>query len=140
MHSRELNDWEADPVRFPQGLKHAVGEIKSRYGVKVGIWHPITGYWYGVNPCGKLAKEHRGLLEYTIPGFLPEGPRPMHSSDAEKAEKWYDLQHAFYKDCGIDFAKVDNQGSAERFSHLKGPVGVYSANMHRAIELATEKY
>lgn len=59
MHSRELNDWEADPVRFPQGLKHAVGEIKSRYGVKVGIWHPITGYWYGVNPCGKLAKEHR---------------------------------------------------------------------------------
>lgn len=140
MHSRELNDWEADPVRFPQGLKHAVGEIKSRYGVKVGIWHPITGYWYGVNPCGKLAKEHRDLLEYTIPGFLPEGPRLMHSFDAEKAEKWYDLQHAFYKDCGIDFAKVDNQGSAERFSHLKGPVGVCSANMHRAIEKATEKY
>lgn len=140
MHSRELNDWEADPVRFPKGLKHAVAEIKSRYDLKVGIWHPITGYWYGIDPCGKLASEHRDLLEYTIPGFLPEGSRLMHSFDADKVEKWYDLQHAFYKKCGIDFAKVDNQGSCERFSHLKGAVGVCSANLHRAVERATEKY
>ncbi|MBR5188317.1 MAG: alpha-galactosidase, partial [Clostridia bacterium] len=38
MHSRELNDWEADKERFPNGLKGAVTALKTGFGIKVGIW------------------------------------------------------------------------------------------------------
>ena len=54
---RELNDFEAAPERFPKGLKDCITRIKENYGLTVGIWHPISGYWYGINPNGPLQKE-----------------------------------------------------------------------------------
>ena len=147
MHARSLNDWEADPVRFPNGLKGAIGDIKAQYGLKVGMWHPTTGYWFGINPLGKLAREHGDLLEYTMPGNPASGSFPMsthsflmHSFERKKVEKYYDLQHAFYKDCGADFTKVDNQGHTERYSHNKGSIGECTTNLHNAIEKAAKKY
>ncbi len=140
MHFRELNSWEAAPERFPQGLKGAVKKLKEQYSLSVGIWHPISGYWWGINPTGALAETHGDLLEYTIPGLWPDGPRYMHSFEKRKIEKYYDKQHAFYKSCGIDFTKVDNQGSTERFSYRKGSIGVCSENLHRAIEKTAKKY
>ncbi len=140
MHSRELNSWEAAPERFPNGLKGAVKKLKEQYRLAVGIWHPTSGYWWGIDPNGPLAKTHGDLLEYTIPGLWPDGSRYMHSFEKRKIEKYYDAQHAFYKDCGIDFAKVDNQGSTERFSYRKGSIGVCSKNLHRAIEQTAKKY
>ena len=139
---RDLNDWEADPKRFPNGLKGAVKRIKENYGLKVGIWHPINGYWLGIDPNGTLAKKHGDLLEYTIPidGNTDIHCNYMHSFDKEKIEKYYDLQHAFYKDCGIDFTKIDNQGSMERFSHRKMPVSKAAKNLPTAIENAAAKY
>ncbi len=141
MHQRELNDWEADPVRFPKGLKGAVSDIKSKYGMKVGIWHPANGYWSGINPNGALAKRHGDLLEYTLEGRVWRStPQLMHSFDRKKAEKYYDLQHKFYKDCGIDFTKVDNQGSCKDFAYRKGDVNTTITNLHLAIEKASKKY
>ena len=137
---RELNDWEAAPERFPEGLKKCVQDIKARYDLKVGIWHPTSGYWYGINPNGPLAKRIPELLEYTIPGMYPDGPRYMHSFDRKKIEKYYDIQHKFYKDCGIDFTKVDNQGSTQRHSYFKGGIGECLSNLHSAIEKAAKKY
>lgn len=140
MHSRELNCWEADPIRFPNGLKGAVSDIKRDFDLKVGIWHPTSGYWAGINPFGPLAKEHRDLLEPTYPRGDGNVPILLHSFDKKKVEKYYDIQHAFYKDCGIDFTKVDNQGSTERFSYLKGSIGQCSKNLHDAIEKMAKKY
>ena len=139
MHTREINDWEADPIRFPHGLKETVSEIKNRYGIKVGIWHPTCGYWYGVNPNGALARRYPELFEYTIPGMWPFGSFLMHSFDKKKVEKYYGLEHEFYQSCGIDFAKIDNQGSTERLCHNKGTIGVCASNLHRAIEKAVKK-
>ncbi len=136
MHSRELNDWEADPKRFPKGLKGAIGAVKEKYDLNIGIWHPISGYWYGINPLGKLAKREKDLLEYTISST----PRLMHSFDKKKVLKYYDKQHAFYKKCGVDFTKIDNQGSMASFSHRKGTIGECAKNMHNAIEKAADKY
>lgn len=138
--SRELNDWEAAPERFPEGLKKCVEDIKKQYDLKVGIWHPTSGYWYGINPNGPLAKRIPELLEYTIPGFFPDGPRLMHSFDKKKIEKYYDIQHKFYKECGIDFTKVDNQGSTQRHCYFKGGIGQCTSNLHNAIEKAAKKY
>jgi hypothetical protein len=138
--TRELNDWEAAPDRFPKGLKDCIQRIKENYGLKVGIWHPINGYWYGIRPDGPLAKRIPELLEYTIPGKFPWGPTLMHSFDKKKVEKYYDIQHKFYKDCGADFTKVDNQGSLVRFSYFKGGIGECAKNMHSAIEKAAKKY
>ena len=138
--SRELNDWEAAPERFPEGLKKCVEDIKKQYDLKVGIWHPTSGYWYGINPDGPLAKRIPELLEYTIPGFYADGPRLMHSFDKKKIEKYYDIQHKFYKDCGIDFTKVDNQGAAQRHCYFKGGIGQCVSNLHSAIEKAAKKY
>ncbi len=140
MYSRELNSWEADPVRFPNGLKGAVTKIKENYGLKVGIWHPISGYWRGCNPDGQLAREHGDLMEYTLTPAGGDGARYMHSFDEKKVEKFYSLQHAFYKDCGIDFTKVDNQGSTEDFTFRKGSIGKCAANLHAAVEYAAAKY
>lgn len=137
---RELNDFEAAPQRFPLGLKDCITRIKENYGLTVGIWHPISGYWYGINPNASLAKRIPELLEYTIPGFYPDGPRLMHSYDKKKIEKYYDYQYKFYKDCGGDFVKVDNQGSTMRFSYFKGGIGETSKNLHEAVEKATKKY
>lgn len=137
---RELNDWEAPKKRFPGGLKKAVMDVKEQYSLDIGIWHPISGYWYGINPEGALAKRYPELLEYTIPGIYPDGPRLMHSFNKKKVEKYYDLQYKFYKDCGADFVKVDNQGSTVRFSYFKGGLGEVSKNLHRAVEKATRKY
>ncbi len=136
MHSRELNDWEADPKRFPNGLKGAISDVKEKYDLKIGIWHPISGYWNGVNPCGNLAKREKDLLEYTISST----PKLMHSFDKRKILRYYDRQHAFYKKCGVDFTKVDNQGSMISFSRRKGTIGECAKNLHSAIEKTAEKY
>ena len=58
----------------------------------------------------------------------------------EYVEKYYDIQHKFYSDCGIDFTKVDNQGSTQWFSFLKGSIGECAENLHNAIEKAAKKY
>lgn len=52
MHSRKLRSFEADPVRFPGGLKAAISALKDRYAMRVGIWHPTSGYWNGIDPDG----------------------------------------------------------------------------------------
>lgn len=140
MHGRELSDWEADPIRFPQGLKGAVTNIKRDFDLKVGIWHPTSGYWAGINPSGELNKKHGDLLEYVTPRIDGYYPILMHSFKPSKINRYYDLQHSFYNDCGIDFTKVDNQGSTERFSYNKGSIGECSENLHKAIERTADKY
>lgn len=139
MYSRELESWEADPERFPRRLKGIISDLKE-YGLEIGIWHPTSGYWSGLDPRGEIAEKYGDLLEYTIPGWRPDQSRLMHSFNKEKIEKYYDVQHKFYSDCGADFTKVDNQGSTQRLCYLKGSLGECVKNMHGAIEKASEKY
>ena len=42
MHSRELRQFEGDPQRFPGGMRAAISELKEKFGMKVGVWHPTT--------------------------------------------------------------------------------------------------
>ncbi len=132
--SRRLSSWEADLQRFPQGLKGIVKDIHEKFGLQFGLWHPTTGYWWGIEPQSPLAKEQKDLLFYTERRLL------MHRFDLESATKYYDRQHGFYKDCGVDFVKVDNQACLRRDAKRDFCYGEAAKNLHTAIETATEKY
>lgn len=128
MHSRELYSFEADPKRFPMGLGACIGELKENYGIKMGVWHPTTGYWYGIHPEGEIAKEQKGNLVRTLNGKL------VHSPDMVKAFDYYNAQHSFYRDCGAEFVKVDNQGFIRtHYAHIAS-IGEAASQLHTAIE------
>ncbi len=134
MHSRELDSFEAAPDRFPKGLKGIVDELKMDYDLQVGLWHPATGYWHGINPNSSLAKEYADYLYWSTKRQLI----PRYERDI--IEKYYDLQHGFYKDCGIDFMKVDYQSHLRWYEKLAMPIGMAASNLHNAIEKANDKY
>ena len=134
MHSRELDSFEAAPDRFPKGLKGIVTELKEDYDLKVGLWHPATGYWHGINPNSQLAKEYADLL------YWCENKQLIPRYEREKIAEYYDRQHGFYKDCGIDFMKVDYQSHFRWYAKMAAPIGVAANNFHNAVEVANDKY
>ncbi|MBQ9355119.1 MAG: alpha-galactosidase [Clostridia bacterium] len=134
MQSRELDSFEASPDRFPNGLKGIVRELKEDFNLKVGLWHPATGYWHGINPNSSLAKEYAKFLFWsTKKQLIPRYER-------EVIEEYYDRQHGFYHSCGIDFMKVDYQSHLRWYEKLAMPIGQAAANLHNAIERANNKY
>lgn len=128
MHRSRLYSFEADPVRFPGGLEECIDKIKEGYGLKVGMWHPTTGYWRGIDPEGPIAREHKDLLVETGDG------RRVPSPQLEKAFLFYNAFHTFLKQSGADFLKIDNQSFIRGFLKGKLPVGQAARNVHRAIE------
>ncbi len=132
MHTSSLCSFEADHERFPNGLKHCITEMK-KYGLKVGMWHPTTGYWSGIDPESKLAEEYRDCLITTPAGKL------VPAMERNKAFKFYDAFHTFFRHCGTDFVKVDNQSFIR--GHLKNvyPVGVAARELHEALEASVGK-
>ena len=51
-----------------------------------------------------------------------------------------DMQHKFYKDCNVDFIKIDNQAFIKEYSQLTMPIGTAAENLHQAIEDVADKY
>ncbi len=134
MHSRELDSFEAAPDRFPKGLKGIVSELKENYDLKVGLWHPATGYWHGINPNSQLAKDYADLL------YWCENKQLIPRYEREKIAEYYDRQHGFYKDCGIEFMKVDYQSHFRWYEKMAMPIGQAANNFHNAVEVANDKY
>jgi len=128
MHQSKLSSFEADPVRFPGGLKDCIDKIKEEYQLKVGMWHPTTGYWFGIDPESELADKYRDLLTESQDGRLIPNPQ------LDKLFIFYNAFHTFLKGCGTDFVKIDNQSFIRNV--LKGiiPAGEAAANLHQAIE------
>ena len=127
MHSSRLYSFEADPKRFPNGLKGCIDRMKA-YDLKVGMWHPTTGYWMGVDPRGPIFRDHRDCL---IQGG--EG-KYVHSPEHEKAYRFYNAFHSYLRSCGAEFVKIDNQSMSRRFFKNRGPIGQTSRSYHDAME------
>ncbi len=135
MHSRTLYDFEADPDRFPQGLKGAIADLKREYGVAVGMWHPSTGYWSGIDPTGPIAATLGDSLRSTgDDGYL------MPDLADGKAYAFYEAFHRFLADCGADFTKIDYQSYVQRRFFERLPVGRAAYALHQAIEDTVDKY
>lgn len=128
MHRQKLYSFEADPVRFPKGLKDCIMNIKERYGVKVGMWHPTTGYWKGIDPHSNIALRYKDLLVETGDGKLVPSP------NLHKAFLFYNAFHSFLRMCGADFVKIDNQSFIRGYYKGMIPLGEAAGNLHKAME------
>lgn len=133
MHSSKLYSFKADPRRFPNGLKTCIKKI-NEYDITVGMWHPTTGYWLGIDENGEIFKEHKDLLIKTESGiYIP-------SYEEEKAYKYYAAIHDYLKDCGTEFVKIDNQSMTRRFYQKLDSVGSVSRQFHNAMEKSVKEH
>ncbi len=130
MKTRELYDTEADPERFKNGLRASVEELKTEFGMKVGIWYPTTGYWNGIDPDGKIAKEYGDLLMTSSNGKL------IPSAEFGKLFRYFYMFNDFFRKCGADFIKVDYQSFIFDHYNFVRPIGEIAQNLHEAIEAA----
>ncbi len=101
----QLQAFEEDREKFPEGLKECIRRIKEDYGIeKVGVWHTLHAYWWGVDLHSKLGEEMSDCLFLTNFKVVP-------INDLEKQYKFWDTWHSYLRDCGVDFVKVDNQST-----------------------------
>ncbi|MBR6509347.1 MAG: hypothetical protein IKT38_01935 [Clostridia bacterium] len=133
MHSSKLYSFKADPRRFPNGLKTCIHKM-NEYGISVGMWHPTTGCWSGIDENGDIFKEYKDLLIKTENGmYIP-------SYEEEKAYKYYVAFHDYLKDCGTEFVKIDNQSMTRRFYQKLDSVGSVSRQFHNAMEKSVKEH
>lgn len=133
MHSSKLYSFEADPKRFPNGLKGCIEKIND-YGIRVGMWHPTTGYWMGIDPEGPIYKEMSDCLITTDRGVR------IHGYKQNEAYKYYSTIHDYLRECGAEFVKIDNQSMTRRFYKSLAPVGEVARNFHNAIEASVGQH
>lgn len=114
-------------MRFPHGMKHAVGALKEAGIRDVGVWFPTTGYWFGAMPDSEMEREFAGDL-YTAPDgrriVKPELPHTTH---------WFGALCGKAKSWGADFVKIDNQG-CQQFYREVGAIGKTARAVQTGIE------
>ena len=132
MYSSKLYSKEADPKRFPEGLKGVIDKVKE-FGITTGVWLPTTGYWRGIDPNGELYRE--------VSDYLIEADNGMLVPDygQKNAYMYYDAFLSFFRQCGAEFVKIDNQSMARRFYKGKAPVGKIAREFHKGMEAAASE-
>lgn len=105
---RGWTDFDANKEGFPQGLKHAVTDIRKKHPNinHIAVWHAILGYWGGVAEGGNIAKNYKTTTVQKEPG-VAEGE--MLVVDGSDAQRMYNDFYAFLDDCGITGVKTDAQ-------------------------------
>jgi len=116
----QLNSFEADKTKFPEGLKGVIDKAKSKYGVKIfGVWHTLQGYWSGVNPDSEEMKKYRTVsTEKTIESrfFGPQNKTKRTMIHPDDVHRFYQDWHRKLRRDGVDMVKVDNQASMYLFT------------------------
>ncbi|KFI58979.1 Sip1-related alpha-galactosidase [Bifidobacterium cuniculi] len=129
--SSRLVGFDADPVRFPDGLSATVRLLKEEYGVRsVGVWQAFQGYWAGLDPQGPAAGETRAFLERMPGGCL------VPAAGAAGAFGFWHRWDARLAEAGIDFAKVDSQGSMSLMARGVQDFGTATAGRHAGLDAA----
>ncbi|TDZ40290.1 putative galactinol--sucrose galactosyltransferase 6 [Colletotrichum spinosum] len=106
-------EFEAEPKAFPKGLKATVAHIREKHPhiQHIAVWHALLGYWAGISPDGKIAKEYKTvevIREDAERRNLPLGGK-MTVVDKEDVGRFYNDFYKFLVDCGIDGVKTDAQ-------------------------------
>lgn len=103
--AQQLTGFDAARARFPNGLAAAVNRLRVAGGLRhVGAWLTLQGAWGGVAPDGPLGTRQRERLINAADGSRVPGARP---SDQSFWDDWF----SHLSTAGLDFVKVDNQGS-----------------------------
>ncbi len=120
MTSRDhhLEAFEPDEGKFPRGFRPLIDEIKGKYGLRwVGLWHTLTAYWRGIHPESRLLDKQRpNVLTAKNGGHIP-------APDLQKGIGFWNAWHSWMRSQGIDFVKVDNQGTIYKYSRDLIPIG-----------------
>ena len=124
-----------DANKFPNGLKPLIKRIKEEYGVKhVGVWHAFTAYWEGFLEGSPLFMEWKEHLVKTAEGFWFLKP------EYDAVYRFFDKWHAFLKSEGVDFIKVDNQGSYSSKIECAYPSCMANRIYHEALDASARKH
>ncbi|KAF1832731.1 glycoside hydrolase [Decorospora gaudefroyi] len=101
-------EFEATKTGFPRGLKATVGDIRSKYKHirHIAVWHAIFGYWGGIAPEGKLAKEYKTTVVKLKDGV--SGGKITVVAE-EDVDRFYKDFYQFLSSCGVDSVKTDAQ-------------------------------
>ena len=141
-----LNDIAPDEKKFPGGFDQLITKVKSETPVNwVGVWHAFGGYWAGINPKSRLAKEKAQCLYKTVNGRIV--PSPYNGRD------FYGSWYKELKAGQVDFVKVDGQSSMPVYfrndmSYVKGArllsneledaAGIFDKNVINCMGMAME--
>lgn len=61
-----LNSFEANSIKFPNGLKGLIDMSKNEYSIdKVMVWTALWGYWGGIDPVA--FPNNSRFIRYTVP-------------------------------------------------------------------------
>ncbi|KAF2786971.1 glycoside hydrolase family 36 protein [Melanomma pulvis-pyrius CBS 109.77] len=106
-----LNAWmefEATKSGFPRGLQAAVNDIRSKHkNIRhVAVWHALFGYWGGIAPDGKIAKEYKTVSVQKKDGV--SGGKMLVVAE-EDVGRFYKDFYQFLNSAGIDSVKTDAQ-------------------------------
>jgi raffinose synthase len=142
--NNKLNSYKPNKNKFPNEFKSLTSALKSTYGIAdVGVWHTLNGYWEGINPEGKLAKQFPELISYNdwIP-WLPLPKTELYFVNPMKPEgaQFYDNWYSYLKDQGMTFVKVDNQLVVNKISNGNFPVWQTGEKMLDNLHQAVNKY
>ncbi len=133
MHSSRLYSFRADPTRFPNGLDGCIKRMND-LGMRVGMWHPTTGYWCGLDPKGDAYDAMKKHLITTPQGYH------IANYKSEDSYAFYTAFHDYLKFCGAEFVKIDNQTMTRRYYKGLAPVGVVAREFHDGMERAAREH
>lgn len=122
-----LIDFEADKVRFPNGLKGLVDDL-HRLGIKhIGVWHGITGGRMGIH---RSLAEKYGLSANAEDLFLL-------GADLGMTFQFYHNYYEFLREQGITFTKVGIQGNLLSSCPANSDYILLVKNLQAAIQAAS---
>ena len=131
-----LDDFPANPTKFPAGLEGLIDEAKREFGIQhFGVWHALQGYWAGLNPAGPLAGRfptvaNRGDIRPWDAGK----PADLRLVEPTHAGEFFADWHDHLRRQGVDFVKIDGQSATEIFTENVLPRGRTMAAFQRAIQ------
>ena len=134
-----MKGFDADKVKFPDGLKGFSDTVKKEFGLSdVIVWHTFMGYWTGLDPASfgdyelkrdifdfsDTFKGKRASAEYfpinTMGDFYPENLRGRDVCFAIDLFHWYRDYYKFLRDSGISGTKIDAIGWIEVVNRNNG--------------------
>ena len=122
-----LSDFAPDKVKFPNGFKGMVEDIRKAGTIRwFGVWHALGGYWDGVAPESTLAVQESTHLCRTINGSVVPSPQ----TGADFFDHWYQI----LSQEGINFVKVDGQSAIAHYFENSQPLSLAAKGMNQALE------
>jgi raffinose synthase len=112
-----LKSLSAHPGKFPQGLQSLIERSKGEYGIRMfGTWLAFQGYWYGVDAQTELGESYPLVSTNQSAHNRPDDPpAPRHLVHPDAIARFYHDYYRGLRAAGVDWVKVDNQGSVDHF-------------------------